>query len=968
MNNNILNMTIKQLFETFFPNSEKIFDIWKKMLQELKSYDGVHEEDVERNTSSEIENCFVGDFISKYIDLEDILDENGDINLEKVGRYWNESILQLAGKIDDWPDEARRENFKNFIKNADSGNSFDEQNPWVIPWTMKRGVETNNYSEIRDTDKNFSALNSKESLQFTKLKDFNWIRLIMPKNIRRVEIEDLNRNFWVIGNVLYQICRYIYIDNDFSDIIKSILDELIQLWENILSLWMIIVVKTLQNVMGVKTIFYPISDNILIKDIQYEQGLPQEPFSRNYNDFIKNFSHLPQKYQNYHLCVIPYIRKTNYYKNYYSKIEIPAVYLYNTILNKWQEPIHLKKIVDNQIEETIEFDIDSYENFIYAVHNSTSYGRIFAPLSKVKERLEKNPLDYYGMIRVIPKTDIIINKGVLEIKDLTFSLYDAAKMTKTGEPLLLQKWTIAEQGIESEEPFLNMHLLPENNNCKEISARLSTFINSHYKSYLGELLSKMVFPEKAKNYLAGREKVFKLKGDLFKIGNFFSNEAFLTVRDNDVFEQKYDFREQINNDKKHTNYLMNISMGAFSSQGSPPVADGQELGKEKNNFWTPFESNFYTPVLRDTPVSWDDSWPLGTRFFWTCKENEPDSDRSDYWDYLLDSYHYYRFNKEKNVYSPEEVTSSTIKYIGIATLRRLLLNNDYLDYLRYNINSIDWGLEDPIAFIGAYGVQPWGAARDQREYGYQIYWETNILQGMYLYLPKNYYLYATPYLEKYPIRTILRDRNNLEIGTIFYIGEINKSEINFPDSLNNDTYLKVVDGDRWRLVKNEGINESGVHYIQISDENGHDQGYLKLSESEYNSYNSLSSSSSKNLFVTNLINTNMQRLKTEEQMMGELVEKIFLENSGKWRVYDGYDTNTNGNKANYQNYRQVVDSRYSLQNEKINFDAIAIRQRNKDWVYVSDSTSPTFSEAAELIWSNKCLMPENGYSGVVWGG
>jgi hypothetical protein len=26
-----------------------------------------------------------------------------------------------------------------------------------------------------------------------------WIRLIMPKNTRRVEIEDLNRNFWVIA-------------------------------------------------------------------------------------------------------------------------------------------------------------------------------------------------------------------------------------------------------------------------------------------------------------------------------------------------------------------------------------------------------------------------------------------------------------------------------------------------------------------------------------------------------------------------------------------------------------------------------------------------------------------------------------------------------------------------------------------------------------------------------------------------
>jgi hypothetical protein len=27
----------------------------------------------------------------------------------------------------------------------------------------------------------------------------NWIRLIMPKYLRYVEVEDLNRNFWVIS-------------------------------------------------------------------------------------------------------------------------------------------------------------------------------------------------------------------------------------------------------------------------------------------------------------------------------------------------------------------------------------------------------------------------------------------------------------------------------------------------------------------------------------------------------------------------------------------------------------------------------------------------------------------------------------------------------------------------------------------------------------------------------------------------
>jgi hypothetical protein len=42
------------------------------------------------------------------------------------------------------------------------------------------------------------------NLTYTRKKEENpdnnyGTRLIMPKNVRRVEIEDLNRNFWVIA-------------------------------------------------------------------------------------------------------------------------------------------------------------------------------------------------------------------------------------------------------------------------------------------------------------------------------------------------------------------------------------------------------------------------------------------------------------------------------------------------------------------------------------------------------------------------------------------------------------------------------------------------------------------------------------------------------------------------------------------------------------------------------------------------
>ena len=60
----------------------------------------------------------------------------------------------------------------------------------------------------------------------------------MPKYLRRVEVEDLNRNFWVIGQVLAAISAYLFAeDSPVTQMFKRILSELIQLWENILYLW-----------------------------------------------------------------------------------------------------------------------------------------------------------------------------------------------------------------------------------------------------------------------------------------------------------------------------------------------------------------------------------------------------------------------------------------------------------------------------------------------------------------------------------------------------------------------------------------------------------------------------------------------------------------------------------------------------------------------------------------------------------
>jgi hypothetical protein len=81
----------------------------------------------------------------------------------------------------------------------------------------------------------------------------------MPMYKRNVEVEDLNRNFWVIGQVMSAICAFLFGDNNLEEIFEDILKELVGLWENVLYLWVAIVLmtktETYDNHIEVITIF-----------------------------------------------------------------------------------------------------------------------------------------------------------------------------------------------------------------------------------------------------------------------------------------------------------------------------------------------------------------------------------------------------------------------------------------------------------------------------------------------------------------------------------------------------------------------------------------------------------------------------------------------------------------------------------------------------------------------------------------
>lgn len=191
----------------------------------LKQADFLNEE----NAASVVE------FINDHADLiENFLDDC----LERKTEHWNKSFDKLIETFNDMVVEDKQIGESIFTINditaANAGNNFSG-GQWVKPWNNINDVS---YAQIRGNDKNREILDNPQFLQYTHRIFDKFIRLLMPKYDRTLAVEDLNRNFWVIGQVLAAILEFLFNDdNPYKDVFDGILDEIAQLWENLLYLW-----------------------------------------------------------------------------------------------------------------------------------------------------------------------------------------------------------------------------------------------------------------------------------------------------------------------------------------------------------------------------------------------------------------------------------------------------------------------------------------------------------------------------------------------------------------------------------------------------------------------------------------------------------------------------------------------------------------------------------------------------------
>lgn len=352
----------------------------------------------------------------------DQFDNTIDLNLDiENNSTWNESVNvainiwkslkqgDLSWKVLDGENETFTIAAET-LKKADAGNKFDSS-PYVVPFT---NIDNETYINVRDEDKVSSVLNSKRNLQFTRTQsdEERFLRLIMPKYTRRVEIEDLNRNFWVIGQTVTGISSYLFGANSpLGKLLNSILSEIVQLWENVMYLWAQMAILTGEA--PIKVVYLPMPNNPLQPYRKYDN------FSHGTGDAKARIEFLADKYPNNSLVVVPYTRADNYDHNYFGCYYIARIFFYNKIKGQWFSRYLCK-------EGTQEVDDDG--NYRLKIDPTSEDFNGGSQLTSITYN-GKN----YKAIRIIPHIEAKYSDIDIKITKFVLDVVDVGSGTKTRE-------------------------------------------------------------------------------------------------------------------------------------------------------------------------------------------------------------------------------------------------------------------------------------------------------------------------------------------------------------------------------------------------------------------------------------------------------------------------------------------------------------------------------------------------------
>lgn len=827
---------------------------------------------------------------------------------------------------------------------GDAGNSFEEDGKWVRPWYNNSGSSLNQYTYkiTRGTDivkkliSNFSHLNytnpnhvypypkyGEGQIDFEIL--ISYFRLLMPENTRRIVVEDLNRNFWVIGQCTSMICAYLFGDSSyFKNIFQKILSEIVQLWENILYLWILFALIQFKNKIKYHIEMIPLPNNSLEpynKYDNFELDIDWNNFTKDCtdSDYIETIDEIKSrltsfknKYSDTSLILFPYVRSENYQKNYYGTMHLLGVYFYNAIRNEESFRPFLNLNYENKLVPTT-IKASDFVNYLYAARETNSGYKYCCPFDNSLTIGTQNQKFYCALRPIVNINSVsyqyVNGRNRIVLNDITFNFYDGIKnIVSTGQDPVICNYSInkVEESTTCAPIILNFKRTIEKIENIQLT---DTNPRPNHGYYLGELVSYAMIGQGV-NCMIVNHVPYQTTGKLIKVANFLPKE-FLSANhesDNDlIFEQVTNTK--IDDQYIKTDYIYNLAIGGKVK------ANGEEI-----NGVTRVEEIFRRPNtdlgVENTTKDSNECYlyiPIETKIENGFK------------------FSYKRYDDLQN--NPiENISPSMMKDIGIESI---------VQYIKNHIDSDDFEQNEMVYFMGSCGAFPWHNRKANDGQQFESYWTINIMTHIFRFVPEIFKNVLTP--EQIAESTSI-EIDGQEIGLLQVLGDLNFQET-FTRFLNNNCsgYLNNISPYRsiigkWRLPQLFPDN-SIANILCIKEQISQTYYYLYVESSncpqEIKDAYQIYLQSKDDTELINLLNLNFNIYRNSGCFISEQ-EAIYnaVQNpSGVWAIFDGYEDGTNPNykNSNYNNIEYYKNNKTSLYKEvaRVEFNYNPNAQENK---------------------------------------
>lgn len=434
------------------------------------------------------------------------------INAFKVERNSNGEYVYLLEENLLIHDGDRTWEVNNELTDADAAYTYTfSTNDCVLPWTNNNN---DSFYEVIDINAIQTVIEKSIKNQHTRTqppagKDVSkWIRLIMPQNNRRVEALDLNRNFWVIGQTLDAISAYLFRqDNPISTLVKDLINEQLQLWENIAFLWFAIANYYNADTSGVKFWNIPLPSTEYQPNKKYDFKGLNTSLTWGNRENVK--TELQQRYHSYidkyyhkNFVIVPEIMLDQTYPYYYERVCYPLMLIHKANKNNYQV-VYLT--IDNQSFLTLKaggngtgFDISGNLLCYRIKDEKTNTYWCTGPKSKIREIADTEPHEFRYSASSHVGADVSIVDNEIQIKNVRCFVNDVGSRIFNyylGGTSSLIYWIENNSIISTANLPEVIYFTPVS---KRDSVNESTFVEKTLKSgcYYNEILSNTIMSVK----------------------------------------------------------------------------------------------------------------------------------------------------------------------------------------------------------------------------------------------------------------------------------------------------------------------------------------------------------------------------------------------------------------------------------------------------------------------------------------